>query len=47
MIKQKKYETLDIKNLRDGDCINVSKHIEIEQTFGANIHSLLSWFFYG
>lgn len=43
---KEKYETLDIKNLRDGDCINVSKHIEIEQTFGANIHSLLSHGFF-
>ena len=35
------YPTLDIKDLKNGNCINVSKHKEL-QTFGANIHTLLS-----
>ena len=36
-----KYPKLDAKDLKDGNCINVSKHIELK-TFGANIHTLLS-----
>lgn len=38
---KKKYPELDIKGLENGNCINVSKHIELK-TFGANIHTLLS-----
>ncbi|MEM5571121.1 AAA family ATPase [Aliarcobacter butzleri] len=38
---EKKYPKLDIKGLKIGNCINVSKHIELK-TFGANIHTLLS-----
>jgi predicted ATPase len=38
---KKKYPKLDIKDLENGNCINVSKHIELK-TFGANIHTLLS-----
>ncbi|MCG3670753.1 ATP-binding protein [Aliarcobacter butzleri] len=38
---EKKYPKLDIKGLENGNCINVSKHIELK-TFGANIHTLLS-----
>ncbi|MBU0923651.1 AAA family ATPase [bacterium] len=38
---KKKYPKLDIKGLENGNCINVSKHIELK-TFGANIHTLLS-----
>ncbi|PUE63693.1 AAA family ATPase [Arcobacter caeni] len=36
-----KYPKLDIKGLENGNCINVSKHIELK-TFGANIHTLLA-----
>jgi len=36
-----KYPKLDRKDLEHGNCINVSKHIEINP-FGANIHTLLS-----
>ena len=36
-----KYPKLNIKDLKNGNCINVSKHIELK-TFGANIHTLLS-----
>ena len=36
-----KYPKLDAKDLKDGNCKNVSKHIELK-TFGANIHTLLS-----
>jgi energy-coupling factor transporter ATP-binding protein EcfA2 len=36
-----KYPKLDTKDLKIGNCINVSKHIELK-TFGANIHTLLS-----
>ena len=38
---KEKYSKLDIKNLKNGNCINVSKYIELK-TFGANIHTLLS-----
>ena len=38
---KEKYPKLDLKDLKYGNCINVSKHIEIK-TFGANIHTLLS-----
>jgi predicted ATPase len=38
---EEKYPKLDIKGLENGNCINVSKHIELK-TFGANIHTLLS-----
>ncbi len=39
----KKYPKLNnISNLEDGNCINVSEHISIKQTFGANIHALLA-----
>jgi predicted ATP-binding protein involved in virulence len=38
---EKKYPTLDIKDLKNGNCINVSKNIKLK-TFGANIHTLLS-----
>ena len=38
---KKKYPKLDIKGLENGNCINVSKHMELK-TFGANIHTLLS-----
>lgn len=40
-ILKEKYPTLNIKDLKDGDCINVSEHVKLK-TFGANIHSLLS-----
>jgi len=36
-----KYLKLDTKDLENGNCINVSKHIDINP-FGANIHTLLS-----
>lgn len=36
-----KYPKLKIDGLENGNCINVSKHIELK-TFGANIHTLLS-----
>lgn len=42
---KKKYAKLDIKGLENGNCINVSKHIELK-TFGANIHTLLSNVFF-
>lgn len=35
------YPKLDIEDLKNGNCINVSKYIEL-RTFGANIHNLLS-----
>ena len=38
---EKKYLKLKIHGLENGDCINVSKYIELN-TFGANIHTLLS-----
>ncbi len=38
---EKKYPKLETKDLENGNCINVSKHIELK-TFGANIHTLLS-----
>lgn len=38
---KEKYPKLNIKDLEDGNCINVSEHIELK-TFGANIHTLLS-----
>lgn len=38
---EEKYPKLDIKGLENGNCINVSKYIELK-TFGANIHTLLS-----
>ena len=38
---EEKYPKLDLKDLKNGNCINVSNHIEIK-TFGANIHTLLS-----
>ena len=38
---KKKYLKLDIKDLENGNCINVSKDIELK-TFGTNIHTLLS-----
>lgn len=38
---ENKYPKLKIDNLKNGNCINVSKHIELK-TFGANIHTLLS-----
>lgn len=38
---EKKYPKLNIKGLKNGNCINVSKHIKLK-TFGANIHTLLS-----
>ncbi len=38
---KEKYPKLNIKNLKNGNCINVTKHIELK-TFGANIHTLLS-----
>jgi predicted ATP-dependent endonuclease of OLD family len=38
---EKKYPKLETKGLENGNCINVSKHIELK-TFGANIHTLLS-----
>lgn len=37
-----KYPKLDVKDLEKGNCINVSHNIELNQTFGANIHTLLS-----
>jgi len=40
-ITQKKYPKVDIKNLENGNCINVSDYVEINP-FGANIHTLLS-----
>ncbi|WP_323592048.1 AAA family ATPase [Aliarcobacter butzleri] len=36
-----KYPKLKINGLENGNCINVSEHIELK-TFGANIHTLLS-----
>jgi hypothetical protein len=38
---EKEYPKLDIKDLKNGNCINVSEYIELK-TFGANIHTLLS-----
>jgi len=38
---EKDYPNLKIKDLKDGNCINVSEHIDINP-FGANIHTLLS-----
>ena len=38
---KEKYSKLNIDDLEDGNCINVSKHIKLK-TFGANIHTLLS-----
>jgi hypothetical protein len=38
---EKKYPKLKIHRLENGNCINVSKYIELN-TFGANIHTLLS-----
>lgn len=38
---EKKYPKLKIDGLENGNCINVSEHIELK-TFGANIHTLLS-----
>ncbi|MDN5110910.1 AAA family ATPase [Aliarcobacter butzleri] len=38
---KEKYSNLDTKDLENGSCINVSKHIKLK-TFGANIHTLLS-----
>lgn len=38
---ENKYPKLKIDNLKNGNCINVSEHIELK-TFGANIHTLLS-----
>ncbi|RZV16191.1 AAA family ATPase [Aliarcobacter butzleri] len=38
---KEKYPKVDLKDLKYGNCINVSKHIKIK-TFGANIHTLLS-----
>jgi predicted ATPase len=40
-----KYPLLDITNLQNGNCINVSKFIDINP-FGANIHTLLSHGFF-
>jgi predicted ATP-binding protein involved in virulence len=36
-----KYPKLNLNGLENGNCINVSKYIELK-TFGANIHTLLS-----
>jgi predicted ATP-binding protein involved in virulence len=38
---KEKYPKLETKGLENGNCINVSKDIELK-TFGANIHTLLS-----
>jgi predicted ATPase len=38
---EKEYPKLDIKDLKNGNCINASEYIELK-TFGANIHTLLS-----
>lgn len=38
---KEKYPKFDLKGLENGNCINVSEHIELK-TFGANIHTLLS-----
>jgi predicted ATP-binding protein involved in virulence len=38
---KEKYSKLETKGLENGNCINVSKDIELK-TFGANIHTLLS-----
>ena len=40
-ITKKKYPKVDIKNLENGNCINVSDYVGINP-FGANIHTLLS-----
>ena len=40
------YPKLNIKDLGKGNCINVSDNIELNQTFGANIHTLLSHGFF-
>jgi hypothetical protein len=42
----KKYPKLDIKDLEDGNCINVSSEMKDFNTFGANIHTLLSHGFF-
>lgn len=38
---KEKYPNINIDDLKDGNCINVSKHIKM-QPFGANIHTLLA-----
>jgi predicted ATP-binding protein involved in virulence len=38
---EKKYPKLKIHGLENGNCINVTEHIELK-TFGANIHTLLA-----
>ncbi|MFA7091105.1 MAG: AAA family ATPase [Arcobacteraceae bacterium] len=38
---KEKYPKLEMNGLENGNCINVSKHVDIK-TFGANIHTLLS-----
>ncbi|MCT7467699.1 AAA family ATPase [Aliarcobacter cryaerophilus] len=38
----KKYPKLNIKDLERGNCINLSSEMEDFNTFGANIHTLLS-----
>jgi hypothetical protein len=42
----KKYPKLKVQGLENGNCINVSQHIELKQTFGANIHTMLSHGFF-
>jgi len=42
---KKKYPNLNLDNLKDGNCINVSSEIDLKP-FGANIHELLSHGFF-
>ncbi len=42
---KEKYPNLNLDNLKDGNCINVSSEIDIKP-FGANIHELLSHGFF-
>jgi len=42
---KEKYPNLNLENLQNGDCINVSNEIDIKP-FGANIHELLSHGFF-
>ncbi len=42
---KEKYPKLNIDNLENGNCINVSKYIDMK-SFGANIHTLLSHGFF-
>jgi len=41
-----KENVIFLERLKNGQCLNISKSIAIEQTFGANIHTLLSHGFF-